>query len=233
MAEGGIAYPSVFMVDSSAVYPRLPSKPPPAQQRPGIQVILFLLVSLALCGMVIEAFFIYHLYRADTRGFGVLSKSIQDQSEVVTLAPTKASTVMVPSKPLAHLIAGPPRRHSNGIMQWVREEPPFVYDMDYRDGKLVIKREGFYYVYSKLYFKDSIHFTHTVLKYSDRYLAKPIPLLQSQWFHTKDKIGLSNSYLGGVFQFFRNDSIFVTASDTSNVIRSKAYENYFGVVMIC
>ena len=118
-------------------------------------------------------------------------------------------------------------------MQWVREEPPFVYDMDYRDGKLVIKQEGFYYVYSKLYFRDSIHFTHTVLKDTDRYLGRPIPLLQSQWFHAKDKIALSNSYLGGVFQFFRNDSIFVKASNTSNVIRSKAYENYFGVVMIC
>jgi hypothetical protein len=62
MAEGGVPYPSVFMVDSHAAYPPLPPKPRPPGRGGVAQSLLFLLVGLALCGLAIEACFIYHLY---------------------------------------------------------------------------------------------------------------------------------------------------------------------------
>lgn len=246
MAEGGVLYPSVFNIDCSATYPRLPYKPPPApqspreaqaKQRPGVvQTLLFLLVSLALCGVVIEACLIYRLYNPESNESGVLGKSIQDKSDIDPPFPTeRPNPVMLPTTPVAHLTAGPPRVHADGVIRWNMEEQPLLNEMKYRNGQLVIQRDGFYYVYSKIYFKDTTsHFTHSVYTNTDRYDGKSIPLLQSQTHHSRnDKLALSNSYLGGVFQFYKNDSIFVRASNTSYVIRSKGYENYFGVFMIC
>lgn len=62
MAEGG--YPSVYVVDTHATRPSVPPRLSQGQQRAGVgQTLLFLLVSVALCGMAIEACFIYRLYK--------------------------------------------------------------------------------------------------------------------------------------------------------------------------
>lgn len=264
MAEGGVLYPSVFNIDCSATYPQQPYKPPPvpqrprevqamqkpgevqamqrpgevqAKQRPGVvQTLLLLLVSLALCGVVLEGCLIYRLYNPDFSDSGVLGKSVQDKSDIDTPFPTeRPNFVALPTTPVAHLTAGPPRAHVDGVLRWNMEEKPLLNEMKYSEGHLLIQKEGLYYIYSKIYFKDTTsHFSHSVYTTTDRYNWKPIPLLQSQTHHSRiDKMSFSNSYLGGVFQFQKNDSIFVKASNTSYVIRSKSYENYFGVFMIC
>lgn len=65
MVKGG--HPSVFVVDSYATRP--PAQPRLSQGRrsaTGAQSILFLLVSLALCGMAVEACLIYRLYQLES-----------------------------------------------------------------------------------------------------------------------------------------------------------------------
>ncbi len=65
MAEGGC--PSVYVVDSYATRPTVPPRLSKGQQRGGVaQTLLFLLVSVALCGMAIEACLIYSLYQRES-----------------------------------------------------------------------------------------------------------------------------------------------------------------------
>lgn len=75
MSEGG--YPSVFMVDTHATTrPPLPPRLNQGRRRAGAaQTLLIMLVSLALCGMAIEACFIYHLYQPESVSINAISQS--------------------------------------------------------------------------------------------------------------------------------------------------------------
>ncbi|CAB1342193.1 unnamed protein product [Coregonus sp. 'balchen'] len=207
MAEGGVPYPSVFMVDSHAAYPPLPPKPRPPGRGGVTQSLLFLLVGLALCGLAIEACFIYHLY--STQGSaGSARMSIQ---------------------------AGPQAPHGDGVLVWDMQPQPLLHEMEYKDGKLVIQKEGYYYVYSKVFFSEvNGAFTHSVCKTTPRYLGKDIELLKSRRYHPKSgkMMSTSNSYLGGVFHFFDDDSIFVKVKNVTQVRIHYSTENVFGIYMI-
>lgn len=84
MAHGRVSYPSVFVVDSDAKFPP-PLPPKPGQTRIQyrrnhlIQNILLVLVCLALCGIIVEGYFIYKLHKnnqtseAVSENAGVLS----------------------------------------------------------------------------------------------------------------------------------------------------------------
>ncbi|KAJ0057883.1 hypothetical protein NL108_003023, partial [Boleophthalmus pectinirostris] len=95
MTQEGLKCPTVFTVDSYH------TAPPPLPPRPGrkrhigtTQVLLFLLVSVALSGMVIEAWLIYRLYHP----------SPPVKASALRPLPTKwPRLVEAPSKPLAHL----------------------------------------------------------------------------------------------------------------------------------
>ncbi|XP_010872661.1 tumor necrosis factor ligand superfamily member 14 [Esox lucius] len=240
MAEGGIPYPSVFMVDTHAPYPPLPPKLRPPNRRGSVaQNLLFLLVGLALCGLAIEACFIYHLY--SEKGYeesGSFAQRVQDQQDISNDIPStqRPNPVVLPSKPVAHLTAGPQKGSGDGVIVWNIEEPPLLHGMTYRDGKLIIEKEGYYYVYSKVFFSEVTNvFTHFVCKRTPRYSEdKDINLLQSRRYHPKSGHynPTSNSYLGGVFHFFQDDSIFVKVINITQVRISESTENFFGVFMI-
>ncbi|KAM9345598.1 tumor necrosis factor ligand superfamily member 14 [Symphorus nematophorus] len=231
MAEGG--YPSVYVVDSYAKRPPLPPKPRPGQQRAGVaQTMLFLLVSVALCGMAIEACFIYRLYQHES--VASASSSKQTAGKDVT-SPSERPDVMVPpSKPVAHLTDGMDVVHGKEVMAWSMAAEPLLHEMEYKNGSLIIQKEGYYYVYSKVSFSNPKVFRHCVEWKTKRYDGKSIPLLMSRKYSGLDKKKeiRSNSYLGGVFHFYKGDAIFVKVSNASWVLRYKPFENVFGAYMI-
>ncbi len=62
MAPGKVLYPSVFVVDSKMNPPPLPPKPGRRQRKEVVQTLLVILVCVAICGMAVEACFIYRLF---------------------------------------------------------------------------------------------------------------------------------------------------------------------------
>lgn len=110
---------------------------------------------------------------------------------------------------------------------------PLLFGMVYRDRKLVIQRQGYYYVYSKVFFSDVKVFYHVVAMETEKYSGGNITLLQSRKYSPEsNKMTRSNSYLGGVFHLYKNDAIFVSVSDTKQIDRHKPCENVFGAYMI-
>lgn len=77
MAPGKISYPSVFVVDSPTRPPPLPPKPAYRQRQNGIQMLLVVLVVVALCGMTVEACFIYNLYSAKDQPVSTIQSNFQ------------------------------------------------------------------------------------------------------------------------------------------------------------
>lgn len=241
MVHGGVKYPSVYVVDSHVTSPPVPPRLTPDQQqqqrerpRPA-QTLLFMLVFLALSGMVVEACFIYRLYQTNTVNSQTSSaKSTGDKrtGEQVTIPTTWHGLLDPPPKPVAHLTDGTDAHHKDNIMRWSMIAQPILYKLDYADGCLVIQTEGYYSVYSKVSFIDTHKFHHSIRVKTSMYAGKSIPLLESRSYSGRSNKVQSNSYLGGVFHFYKDDAIFVQVSNTSQVVRNKAYENIFGVVEV-
>lgn len=121
----------------------------------------------------------------------------------------------------------------NGVMLWHENHPSILYHIKHKadEGKLIIEKEGYYSVYSKINFKeDSILFSHSVLWVTDRYAGNEILLLQSSRLHLRPR-ATDNSYLSGVFHLYKGDAVFVRVKNCTLVL-SNAAENYFGVFMI-
>ncbi|CAK6963130.1 tumor necrosis factor ligand superfamily member 14 [Scomber scombrus] len=230
MAESG--YPSVYVVDTHATRPPVPPRLSKVGRRAGMaRTLLFILVSMALCGIIIEACFIYRLYNPESNtGSATSSKSIAEQD----VTPTKSSNpVFLPSKPVAHLTDGQDAVSTKEMMAWSTVADPILYEMVYKDRSLVIQKDGYYYVYSKIFFSDNGTFHHLVNQKTKKYDGKSINLLQSRKYSENHKISIkSNSYLGGVFYLEKGDAIFVEVSDTAKVMRHKSTENFFGAYMI-
>lgn len=229
MAQSGIKYPSVFTVDTHAAYPPVPPRPSRRRRHATVvQTLLYMLVSLALCGIIIEACFIYRLYYpADSASS---SKMISDGPSPPTRSPYP---VIPPSKPVAHLTDAQNVHHRNPVMFWSIDADPLLYQMEYQEGKLVMQKEGYYYIYSKVFFVDSGKFHHSVKLDTPRYPGGNITLLQSRKYTQKSsKTIQSNSYLGGVFHLNKDDGIFVEVNNIAQIVRVQAYENFFGAYMI-
>ncbi|KAK7939185.1 hypothetical protein WMY93_002511 [Mugilogobius chulae] len=189
------------------------------------QIILFLLVS----GMLIEAGFIYRLYNPPSAP----TESEQPSgTKIIRDAPTKwPRLIEAPSKPLAHLTDGSDVKIlDKHIMFWSELADPLLYKVNYKDGRLVFQENGYYYVYSKVTFNIETFVNHSVELKTKYYLSKKsITLLKSvQTSFSKH----SNSFLAGVFHFYKDDAIYVKVSDTSHVSHHDSSENVFGAYMI-
>lgn len=118
------------------------------------------------------------------------------------------------------------------MMAWSMDADPLLYEMSYKDGRLVIQKEGFYYVYSKVTFSDTNLFRHSIAVTTKLYIGKSITLLTSRKYSERSNNVQSNSYLGGVFHLHKDDALFVKVSNTSKVLRHVFSENVFGAYMI-
>ncbi|CAN9505614.1 unnamed protein product [Ophioblennius macclurei] len=225
MAEGA-GHP-VYVVDTHATRPP-PPLPPRGDRRPkrgnAAQTVLFILVSMALCGLVIQGCFIYSLSQSKSESSPISSKQIG--GEVVTPPPK-----IPPYKPVAHLEGVKNVSRDKFIIQWEAIEAPILHKIGYRGGRLIIFKEGYYYVYSKVVFRDSGIFYHHVKCHSRR-AAGDVDLLLSRKYSPVSATTKSNSFLGGVFYLYEDDEVFVSVSDGSKIEKHKAEENVLGAYMI-
>ncbi|TNN70367.1 Tumor necrosis factor ligand superfamily member 14 [Liparis tanakae] len=193
--------PSVCVVDTYSIRPAVPPRPRPEGRHTGaVHTLLFLLLSVALCGMVLEACFIYRLYRPGPASSASSSQLLQGGQDVV---------------------------HGKLILAWSMNASPLLYGMSYKNKSLVIQKEGYYHIYSKVSFLDNGVFDHSINRKTDRYPGASIPLLMSRRDSEASSHMQSNSYLAGVFHLYRDDALFVKVSQTSRIDRSKAYGNVF------
>ncbi|XP_027898307.1 tumor necrosis factor ligand superfamily member 14 isoform X2 [Xiphophorus couchianus] len=225
--------PSVFVVDTHATRPAVPPRLGKQKKQSGVaQTLLFVLVTLALLGVFFEAFFIYRLYQSEYGPSGVTSKQISGNPEPDTTDPDGR---LLPSKPVAHLTDAQDAHHDPHVMAWSVIAEPLLYEMKYKDRHLIIQKEGYYYIYSKVYYSQGGAFCHSVMMRTKMYAGKGISLLEArEYLSKKDKEdkSFSNSFLAGVFYLSQNDAIYVNVSSTKQIISHRSYENVFGAYMI-
>ncbi|XP_017538758.1 tumor necrosis factor ligand superfamily member 14 [Pygocentrus nattereri] len=248
MEAGPAGCPQVFVVDSQAPVTLQPSGVRHASNK-NKPYLLYLLVGLALLGVTIEAIFIYQLYQpsaaqasSDTSRTAQRTgaEAGQDGSSNEIPPVWNKETKEQEDKPAAFLQGLNVPVRGDGVMQWQKDGlDPFVRGLDYNEGSLRIQTQGFYYVYSKVYFSETCAlFKHQVKRRSPRYNNSPTDLMQSLRYscvgsqrHEQNRADVGNSFLGGVFLLYKGDSVYVQVND-SRVIRAGVYDNFFGVFMI-
>ncbi|XP_067442382.1 tumor necrosis factor ligand superfamily member 14-like isoform X1 [Thunnus thynnus] len=173
---------------------------------------LFILVGLALFGLTVEAYFIKRLYH--------LLPAVSTQTPNTTPG-QDGHNLNLSCKPFAHVVADV---HNGG---W----PTDSCGMDYKDGRLIVQKEGRYYVYSKVSLRDSSVIQHSVELSTPQY-PKNITLMKStKYSQTTHKEDVSSSYLGGVFHLCQGCYFFVKVNYMQN-LQKNSYNNFFGAFMI-
>ncbi|XP_060716022.1 tumor necrosis factor ligand superfamily member 6 isoform X2 [Tachysurus vachellii] len=130
-----------------------------------------------------------------------------------------------------------PPTSAQGVIQWSDIGfPAFTHSFNYSNGSLIIHKEGFYYLFSKVSFTNNCNtFKHEVKLNSSRYSNKPISLMVDNRHgsvnqiktHEKDHF---SSYLGGVFSLYKKEAVFV--SFDKSCLSAGSGENFFGGFMI-
>ncbi|XP_040002616.1 tumor necrosis factor ligand superfamily member 14-like isoform X2 [Xiphias gladius] len=256
MAEGGMGTcPQVFVVDSHSSYVHMPSKKKPRWARVGHRFLL-LLMGLTMLGLVVQGFFIYRLYEK-TEAFSVYRSHplYQNMSNPKTSGQqggtimTRVGSKEMPSerphpeqiqhRPFAHLMGSNNPVGENNVVQWIHEGGEAItHNMSYNKGRLLVEKEGYYYLYSKLQMNSGVVCSliqHKVMKDTRAY-DKSIELMKSKSFHCRtpkpsDGDDLWNSFLAGIFHLQRGDKIFVTLEDIHK-IRPGLADNFMGAFML-
>uniref|UniRef100_A0A672Q3B1 THD domain-containing protein n=1 Tax=Sinocyclocheilus grahami TaxID=75366 RepID=A0A672Q3B1_SINGR len=165
----------------------------------------------------------------------------------------------VPAKPPKAEIASPASGR-NGVLHWRADSfPVFTRGLEYKNNSLYVHQDGYYYIFSKIaHLENCNFFKHQVMQCTERYSSQAIELMQSSRYSTAHHTSLQitaasaeahecfyfrficvpnksqwrdNSYLGGIFQLYKGDSVFVKVNNSSQV-HGEAYENFFGAFMV-
>ncbi|KFP21676.1 Tumor necrosis factor ligand superfamily member 10, partial [Egretta garzetta] len=124
----------------------------------------------------------------------------------------------------------------------------FLYNVELRNGELVIPQTGFYYIYSQTYFRfreneneDSdllaqIRNPKQLVQYVYKLTNYPEPILlmksaRTSCWSKKAEYGLYSIYQGGVFQLKREDRIFVSVSN-GDIVDMDKEASFFGAFMV-
>ncbi|XP_010133759.1 PREDICTED: LOW QUALITY PROTEIN: tumor necrosis factor ligand superfamily member 10 [Buceros rhinoceros silvestris] len=154
-------------------------------------------------------------------------------------------------KPLKTVKDSSPRRgYGQKINNWEssRKGHSFIYNVELRNGELVIPQTGYYYIYSQTYFRfreneneDSdllvqIRNPKQLVQYVYKLTNYPEPILlmksaRTSCWSKKAEYGLYSIYQGGVFQLKREDRIFVSVSN-SDIVDMDKEASFFGAFMI-
>uniref|UniRef100_A0A8C4WAA7 Tumor necrosis factor ligand superfamily member 10 n=1 Tax=Gopherus evgoodei TaxID=1825980 RepID=A0A8C4WAA7_9SAUR len=131
-----------------------------------------------------------------------------------------------------------------------RKDHSFLYNVELKNGELIIPRTGFYYIYSQTYFRfsepenedsesDPLALSRNpkqMVQYVYKLTTYPEPILlmksaRTSCWSKKAEYGLYSIYQGGVFQLKRDDKIFVSVSNEDMVDMDKE-ASFFGAFLI-
>ncbi|XP_057187607.1 tumor necrosis factor ligand superfamily member 6 isoform X2 [Triplophysa rosa] len=226
--------PQVFVVDSKAL------GVPAAVKLDGHHLsLIYLLLGVALLGVFIEAGLIYHLYNrltapSDRPIHNVEYMKAENNSflnkphEHNEILPEKLPEDV--RKPAAFL-------QKHGALRWTRNIfPTFVTGLQLMNNSLYIQEDGCYYIFSKMSFLENCSLVkHQVMYITGRY-SGTIELMKSSRYLCNNHKDQSmpergNSYLGGIFNLVKGDSVFVQVNNLS-LVYGEASENFFGAFKI-
>ncbi|NWW76419.1 TNFL6 factor, partial [Climacteris rufus] len=242
-------YPQVFWVDGCAdAGASCPSAPPAApfpppvpdrRKKPGNSrerrsvgfLVTFLLILVALTGVALSMFQIFHLEKElDELRESASAEHIPPALE--KLIGESEQSLKKEERKAAHLTGNPTQRDLP--LEW---EPisghAYSSGIQYRERGLVVNESGLYFVYSNVLFRgsacDGQLLTHVVFKRSP---ASPVSLVLMEDkainYCTGKKMWARKSYLGALFKLRKMDSLHVNVSKIA-LVNFEESKTFFGL----
>lgn len=246
MAENSC--PQVFVVERPTSHVQLPIKKKSVWSRASKRLLLPVL-ALVVSGLVLEGIFIFRLYKK-TEGFFLHQNPSSpktlavDGKKLEQVGPEEYNELpigleQINERPMAHL-QGSDAVGQDGVVQWVKNSDGFTSHIEYNKTGLVIEKNGFYFIYSKVHLqetKDCVMVSHCVKRNTTAYYGHPIELMKSKSFHCRNERSnqrpkekdLWNSFLAGIFKLNSGDLIFVTLDKG---LYPGPADNFLGAVML-
>ncbi|XP_055081273.1 uncharacterized protein LOC117378238 [Periophthalmus magnuspinnatus] len=245
--------PQIFVVDQPTNNTQQPVRQKPLWKR-ARKNLLLPLFGLVMFGLALEGVFIYRLHKR-TEALFLSHQQLQNQSS--PLSPTGNTLEQVGPKmsyeapaglshpqkaterSMAHL-QGSNSSDKDGVVQWLKNSDSFTSNIEYNSSGLLIKTDGFYYLYSKVHFsqaEDCVMVNHMVMRNTTAY-GLPIELMKSKSFHCRNERpnqkrtmepDLWNSFLAGIFKLETGDHIFVMLD---RGLHAGPADNFFGAFKI-
>ncbi|NXD82925.1 TNFL6 factor, partial [Halcyon senegalensis] len=242
-------YPQIFWVDGCAntstscpPAPQVTPFPPPVpdrrtkprnkRERRNVGfLVIFLLILLALTGVGLSMFQIFHLEKelAELRE-SASTENIPPALE--KLIGQKEHSVKKEVRKAAHLTGNPVQRDLP--LEW---EPisghAFTNGIQYRDQGLVINETGLYFVYSNIFFRGSVCsnqvLTHIVYKKNPASPGNHV-LMEDKGINycVSQKTWARQSYLGALFKLRKMDSLYVNVSKIA-LVNFEESKTFFGL----
>ncbi|XP_074008610.1 tumor necrosis factor ligand superfamily member 6 [Numenius arquata] len=243
-------YPQIFWVDSSAnTSTSCPPPPPVAPFPPPVPdrrrkprdnnrerrstgfLVISLLILLALTGVGLSMFQIFHLEKqlAELRE-SASTEHIPPALE--KLIGQKEQSMKKEARKAAHLTGNPAQRDLP--LEW---EPisghAFTNGIQYRDQGLIINETGLYFVYSNVLFRGSVCssqlLSHVVYKKNPT-LPGSYVLMEDKTINycMSEKTWARKSYLGALFQLRKMDSLHVNVSKIA-LVNFEESKTFFGL----
>ncbi|XP_048473740.1 tumor necrosis factor ligand superfamily member 14-like [Rhincodon typus] len=232
------AYPSVFVVDGQTdTVPFATSTK--RKKLTFTHKFLLMLVLLALIGDGLGAFYLWRL-RSDVQEFSSMFLATKNTSLMV--GSIQDMIFQDSEKPAAHVTGCNLSASGYGRLQWEHNKGiAFLRGIDYKEGALVIKKSGHYFIYSKILLGEiscdverNGFLKQTVFKEGDAY-PQPIELMAVRKFFCTGQSAdqwLDNSYLGAIFDFNEGDHVFIKITDKRLLKIFNHAETFFGAFMI-
>ncbi|NXV74514.1 TNFL6 factor, partial [Atlantisia rogersi] len=249
-------YPQIFWVDGCAnTSTSCPPAPPVAPFPPPVPdrrkkprnnkerssvcfLVMSLLILLALTGVGLSMFQIFHLEKqlaelrehlsAPRAGF-----SMEHMANIISFLAGQKEQLKKEVRKAAHLTGNPVQRDLP--LEW---EPisghAFTSGVQYRDQGLVINETGLYFVYSNVLFRGSVCnnqvLTHVVYKKNPNSPGSHV-LMEDKSINycTNQKMWARKSYLGALFKLRKMDSLHVNVSK-STLVNFEESKTFFGLL---
>ncbi|XP_034544156.1 tumor necrosis factor ligand superfamily member 14-like [Notolabrus celidotus] len=264
MAEACVGSPpQVFVVDSQASYVPIPVGRK-HRWASGGQKFLLLMVGLVVFGLVVQGCFIHNLNKkmeafsscmchplcqnlsspiSSSQQGGTLLSKIRPKDKFNKTSTVRPQTEDVQQRPFAQLMGSSLTVDSDNVVQWINNsEDSITQNMGYKNGRLLVEKDGYYYLYSKVSLdvqEPCLFFQHEVWKDTKAY-GKPIRLMKSKRHQClthkfKDSQDVLedywNSFLAGIFELQRGDEIYIKL-DSKQKRHPDPADNLMGAFMI-
>ncbi|NXL44616.1 TNFL6 factor, partial [Podilymbus podiceps] len=247
-------YPQIFWVDGCAnASTSCPPAPPVAPFPPPVPdrrrkprndrerrsvgfLVISLLILLALTGVGLSMFQIFHLEKElaelrEVRSAWPVTEALGKQEEKLKIG-SEEQSMKKEARRAAHLTGNPSQRDLP--LEW---EPisghAFTNGIQYRDQGLVINETGLYFVYSNVLFRGSVCssqvLTHIVYKKTPASPGSHV-LMEDKGINycTSQKTWARKSYLGALFKLRKLDSLHVNVSKIA-LVNFEESKTFFGL----
>uniref|UniRef100_A0A3B4BHD1 THD domain-containing protein n=1 Tax=Periophthalmus magnuspinnatus TaxID=409849 RepID=A0A3B4BHD1_9GOBI len=237
--KGDDSCPQIFVVDQPTNNTQQPVRQKPLWKR-ARKNLLLPLFGLVMFGLALEGVFIYRLHkRTEVRPVPVF-KTVRCNLANVPTSLKSLSACGQKHFNAFILIVGSNSSDKDGVVQWLKNSDSFTSNIEYNSSGLLIKTDGFYYLYSKVHFsqaEDCVMVNHMVMRNTTAY-GLPIELMKSKSFHCRNERpnqkrtmepDLWNSFLAGIFKLETGDHIFVMLD---RGLHAGPADNFFGAFKI-